>query len=449
MRRSPGPSSHSATAHEPGDRSLFEASKTGTGSLKTSRENVQRFLAPPADIPTHWSMPSICWVTCTAEPSSTLAAARRSTFYPFDISESLVKIEDDPHGSVLAGAMEMPAPLHSKATLLTRVEGSVHRTWMAFLRRRKGGRLAAHVNLQVTTSRNGCKVVIPLLGGIGFDNLVVSESWMDHILPRLLERKAGAFVDVGANVGQTLLKVKTLAPDVEYVGFEPNPVCFNYTRRLITSNGFHRCTLLPVGVSKVTRVVPLFGRSEADVSGSVVPGFRPTTRSPFLMYVAVFHGAELVDSLGTRTIGVLKVDVEGGELEVLEGLRSVIDRDRPFIMCEILPLFSSRTDWQDLRAKRQDQLLSVIRAADYRMYRILEDATIQPISDVDRHSDMALTNYLFAPAEDSEYIDLALVAASDSRAPLELTSHPRRSDFDGEGRYEGARVRKASMETRS
>jgi FkbM family methyltransferase len=285
----------------------------------------------------------------------------------------------------------------------------------AFLRRRKGGRLSALVNVNVPVPRYGRRLVIPLSGGVGFDNLVVSERWMDDVLPVLLQRRQGAFVDVGANVGQTLIKVKVLSPDTDYVGFEPNPVCFSYTRKLIALNGFDRCTLLPVGLSNVARVVPFFGKSDADVSGSVVQGFRQTSRSPRLMHVAVFQGDALFESLGAPRIGVLKIDVEGGELEVLQGLRGTIERDRPFIVCEILPLFSLDSERGRFRAARQNEVLTMMRSAGYVLFRVREDGSACPLDDIECHSDMSLTNYLLAPLEERELV-LTRLCRPDARA---------------------------------
>lgn len=271
----------------------------------------------------------------------------------------------------------------------------------------KGGRLCRYVNLVVQHTANGRAVRVPLRGGIGFDNLDPSEPWFDGILPVLLRRKAGAFVDVGVNVGQTLIKVKTLEPDVPYIGFEPNPVCFEYTKQLIVENGFRHCTLLPVGLSNKAGVVSLFLRDEADVSASIVEGVRPPEHYSDVRHVAVFQGDAMLETIGAPDIAVVKVDVEGAESEVLDGLHATLQR-RPFVICEILPLFSEDGPRGRFRKPRQDRLLATMRQAGYVLYRLMPDATAVPIDDIPVHRDMTLSNYLFAPSEDREYIGVTV-----------------------------------------
>lgn len=271
--------------------------------------------------------------------------------------------------------------------------------------------MSAHLNVHTSTVINGRRVAIPLVGGLGFDNLEAPEPWMDRLLPPLLEHRTGAFVDVGVNVGQTLLKVKTLAPDRPYYGFDPNPACFNYARRLVQLNGFTDCTLYPVGLSDRTRTLPLFARHEADVSASVVAGFRRTERSPVLMHVAVFEGDTVLEEAGRPLVGILKVDVEGGELEVLQGLRATLARDRPFIICEILPVYSATSEQGRLRIRRQEQLLAALAALEYVVFRIPRSAPLQRIDAIECHADMALTNYVFVPVEECAYVEHGLAAA--------------------------------------
>ncbi len=53
---------------------------------------------------------------------------------------------------------------------------------------------------------------IPIIGGVGMTNVSTSERWMVSLLERLgpfFANNPGAFIDVGVNVGQTLLKLRS------------------------------------------------------------------------------------------------------------------------------------------------------------------------------------------------------------------------------------------------
>src|SRR3954454_19952560 len=141
----------------------------------------------------------------------------------------------------------------------------------AFIRRLHGGRLTSYLNISVVARCHQRPIRVPLIGGIGFGNLYPGEQWMTYVLFVLLPGRPGAFVDVGVNVGQTMIKVKAFNPDLPYIGFEPNPVCYTYSYRLIAENGFTNCTLLPVGLSNTATVASLFINSDADVGGTTIP----------------------------------------------------------------------------------------------------------------------------------------------------------------------------------
>ena len=275
----------------------------------------------------------------------------------------------------------------------------------------QGSRIIRYVNLTVPRKASGRSVRVPLLGGIGFDNLRPVESWMDDILPLLLRRRAGAFVDVGVNVGQTLIKVKQLDPALPYIGFEPNPVCYSYTGRLIADNGFEHCTVIPVGLSDAATVKSFYVRHDADVGGTLVDGFRAPNQYSSVRHVAVFTGDAMLAALGHPAVSIIKIDAEGAELEVLQGFEATL-ATRPFVVCEILPVFSEDGPKGRFRKPRQEALLERMRAADYALYRILPDASAVPLDRIDVHGDASLTNYLFAPNEECAFVDAALVKSA-------------------------------------
>ena len=50
---------------------------------------------------------------------------------------------------------------------------------------------------------------------------------MIDILKIVLPIENKKFIDVGVNIGQTLLKLKSVSSEIDYIGFEPNPICVN------------------------------------------------------------------------------------------------------------------------------------------------------------------------------------------------------------------------------
>jgi len=149
------------------------------------------------------------------------------------------------------------------------------------------------VNLTFVRYLNGKRVKIPTIGKIGYSNLRISELWMVGLLQKLLPLKDGAFIDIGVNLGQTLVKVKCVEPDIQYIGFEPNPVCVYYTRELIKKNGFKNCELIPVGISNENGIVPLnCYSSETDSAATIVADFRQQQiKYQFLVPVESFEYA--------------------------------------------------------------------------------------------------------------------------------------------------------------
>jgi FkbM family methyltransferase len=235
---------------------------------------------------------------------------------------------------------------------------------------------------------------IPIING---RKTYASEPWMSEIIRRLFELKLGAFIDVGVNLGQTLLKVAAIDPDRIYVGFEPNPACADYAWKLIEANGLD-FALIPAGVSNETTLVHLemFRADDTDPSASIVPAFRANVvaRRP----VIVIDPEQLPEAALPDKVAIVKVDVEGGELYVLEGLKPLIERTRPFLVVEILPASEPQ------RVERQTEIERHLAALDYRMFRIRHSGNEQfegfaPIDTIGVPRESESWDYLFAPAE--------------------------------------------------
>jgi FkbM family methyltransferase len=157
-------------------------------------------------------------------------------------------------------------------------------------------------------------------------------TWGEHelyVLERILAR-GGTAIDVGANQGVFAYAFSRIADRVE--AFEPNPDCAAFARRMLgTRARVHTLALgdmngrseLIVPVSEQGEVLHLGGNLGQAAGGDV-----QTVRFPVEV--------RTLDSYGFENVRVLKVDVEGSELAVLEGGRQTILRDRPPLIVELL-----------------------------------------------------------------------------------------------------------------
>jgi FkbM family methyltransferase len=225
------------------------------------------------------------------------------------------------------------------------------------------------------------------------------EPWLDLLLRKVLTARPGGFVDVGANLGQTLLKVKALFPAVDYSGFEPNPRCYCYVKDLIALNELPACRIYPFALGEAPAVVELFQSSDVDQAASVVEGFRSADHYSSRQFATVFPGDQVLRDGGMNDVSTIKIDVEGAERDVLLGLTSTIDRDRPFIICEVLPVYDASSDIGQFRLSRQREIEAFLRQRNYSIQRVGEDAKLTRVEEFGVHGDLTACNYLFSPIE--------------------------------------------------
>jgi FkbM family methyltransferase len=278
--------------------------------------------------------------------------------------------------------------------LLPGVRGTAIRLGLAVLARLN---VLWRFNATVRGSWLGQPVAVPLVFGNGIQHVRVSEGWMYDIIRTLLERTSGAFVDVGANIGQTLLKVKMADRDRAYFGFEPNPVAVAYLQQLSARNHFTHTSIFPVGLSDHTAVVTLFLKDDVDPSASLVTGFRSPERYSMSRGVAVHRGDDVLEGIADLHVGILKIDVEGAELDVIAGCERTIARDQPVIICEVLPVYDPSTDAGRLRLSRQQALGTLLNRLGYEMYRADGQGRLEKIAGFTIDSDISRSNYLFLP----------------------------------------------------
>lgn len=272
---------------------------------------------------------------------------------------------------------------------------------LCFLMNKSG--LCSLFNFVVTKKFHERPVRIPIIKGFGLGNLSMSEIWMLELLEHLLELKKGIFIDVGVNVGQTLVKLKCVDPEVRYIGFEPNPTCVFYVNELIKENRFLNCTLLPIALFTATDLLELesFCEDQVDASASLIKNLRPTQTICRRQYIPAFTFEHIAQTIGMLDIGIIKIDVEGAELEVTKSLQTAISSHRPLIMMEILPVYNEDNK---TRKDRQDEIEKILHDLNYSIFRVMKTKNgalggLLELTTLGVHSDLDQCDYVFAPLE--------------------------------------------------
>lgn len=265
-----------------------------------------------------------------------------------------------------------------------------------------------YLNLETKIVVAGSQLTVPMWGGLGMSNLDLTEPWLMPVLSTVLRLREGLFLDVGVNTGQTLIKVKSLDMQRRYVGFEPNPMCVAYVNTLIKANRFEDCSVVPVGLSDKPAVSPLLMTTdtEPDVWATVIEGFREDDFYSAKQYVSVFGLDDLVGPLGLGDLCIMKVDVEGGEPEVLVGAMGALARHRPFVLCEVLPIYDEDSKIGGLRRSRQRTMENLLEELGYSIARISHrDGRIAYLDRIETHSNLDWCDYLFVPSERRGAVD--------------------------------------------
>ncbi|NRB28827.1 MAG: FkbM family methyltransferase [Roseibacillus sp.] len=269
---------------------------------------------------------------------------------------------------------------------------------MAMIRALKRA-VARRLNFTLGKTLNGRCFRIPMLGGLGGAMRRHHEPWMLENLIQIEKEADGCFVDVGVNLGQTLLAVKSIRSDWEYIGFEPNPYCVFYTMNLVKLNTLEGCTIFPFGIGETTVAMDLRLNSLTGGEGSIVAGFRSESDYKRRIKVPILGAEFLPGELLEHKVGVLKVDVEGGELDVFRAMTPVLRKHQPLIISELLPIYDTTTEQGSFRKERQDALTEILHDLGYGIIRLHLDGSRERLEEIEVHSEIALTNYLFAPVD--------------------------------------------------
>lgn len=203
------------------------------------------------------------------------------------------------------------------------------------------------------------------------------------------------FVDVGANIGMTVLHAASrVGPSGRVIAFEPQPACCERIRSVLALNGIRHVEVINAGLSDTPGQLTLKVVGGGTIMASFVPDPSTSVREEITAQILVGDRA-LEGKIGADP--VIKIDVEGFELNCLRGLTATIDRCRPVFITEVEPGNLARA------GASADQLFAFFHARNYRALdirlrrRVLRYAL--DLAPVRSHDQLTSTDALWLPAE--------------------------------------------------
>jgi FkbM family methyltransferase len=252
-----------------------------------------------------------------------------------------------------------------------------------------------NVGYQIKVLKSRFRVPV-LANKVGMnDHLTLTEPYVLEIFRRLNENSKFVFLDVGVNFGQTLIKIKSVNPDIPYIGFEPSGICGYYTSLLIKVNKIKNAQLIRCALSDAYGVLPLYSGGEGDTMASLIE-YGPRGGSGFKELVPTVPLDNLTSIiLESGDDFILKIDVEGAESMVLNGARNFLMQHRPVVVFECLPSGGLPQKIQDHKS-----VSDFFAEVNYSLF-LLNEQKHQPekIESIVNTDDFNATNYIAVPEE--------------------------------------------------
>lgn len=138
-----------------------------------------------------------------------------------------------------------------------------------------------------------------------------------------------AILDVGANIGLFTIRYARMFPTARVYAFEPNPGAYDRLVRNLKANCITNAVAINAAVADSSGTRPFFvGR--LTIMGSIIESGDGATEPAFHTEVITLDAFCRAHSI--TSIGLIKVNVEGAEMEVLKGAQDTLELTRALMI---------------------------------------------------------------------------------------------------------------------
>ena len=192
------------------------------------------------------------------------------------------------------------------------------------------------------------------------------ESKLTHISIEHLTNRPGVIVDAGANIGTYCLELAIKFPDCKIYAFDPVVPTYAELEENIRLNGFTNIESYRIGLGNKECELE---SEDPDTKGSYgcislldkIHQIRGDTDFP----KTAMYQIRTLDSFNLSDVSLIKIDVEGMELEVIEGALDTINRCSPMLIFEAWNL-----DWF---AEHRIKLMKFVESLGYSLTAVADD----------------------------------------------------------------------------
>jgi FkbM family methyltransferase len=199
------------------------------------------------------------------------------------------------------------------------------------------------------------------------------------------------FFDVGSHHGIfTVLAAKKLSSHGQVVAFEPSRRERRRFELHIRLNGLKKIRVEPYAVSSTDGTLTFFTVASGFTTMNSLK--RPRTECSILENTVDSISLDrYISERKITQIDLMKIDVEGGELEALRGATGMLSLIRPILICEVLDWVTKPWGY----AARD--IVRCLQQHDYEWFDFRDDGTISPHEQRDEYPE--IRNYLAVPKE--------------------------------------------------
>lgn len=247
---------------------------------------------------------------------------------------------------------------------------------------------------QIILIKNGYKMsIIPNDLGISSELLMckIHEPLTTFMLKRCIQ-KGWTVIDIGSNIGYyTLLESQLVGNKGKVIAIEPIPLNFSYLVKNIKLNKVKNVVLLNFAISNKKGNLRMIQSSYSNWS-SIFTGNIPEQLENGqykIIRVPVKTIDDIVRSLKLRDVNLIRIDVEGHELNVLQGARRVIKDYYPDFLIEL--------HIAHLKKEKTKKLLEIFEKNSYQikwaLFRDVDFRGVVNFTDIKQFSFKELLSY--------------------------------------------------------